>query len=105
MGGDEVLVAKLSLVAACISFTLAEAAIFRGLRGWVQARSAFFGKLVSCGYCAGFWVSAALVAIVRPRLFYSLPPCMDYLFTGLIMAWLSGMQGMLWCALCSLAGR
>lgn len=105
MGGDEVLAFKLSLVSACISFTLAEAAIFRGLRGWTCARSTFLGKLVSCGYCCGFWVSSALVAAFRPRLFPSSHPATDFLLTVSIVAWLSGTWGAAWGAMVSAAER
>ena len=105
MGGDEVLVLKLSLVSACISFTLAEAAIFKGIRAWVKKRSAFLGKLVSCGYCTGFWVSFGLVANFQPTLFFSSSPTTDFLFTGLTTAWLSGLQGALWGMMSAIAEK
>ena len=99
MGGGEVLVLKLSLVSACISFTVAEAAVFKGVREWIKKRSAFLGKLVSCFFCLGFWVSFALVARVQPTLYPVLSYVADFVLTGLTVAWLSGMMGAVMCAL------
>ncbi len=41
----------LSLVTAPVAFALSEAAIFAGMREWVNSRSAWLGKMACCGYC------------------------------------------------------
>jgi hypothetical protein len=88
----------LSLVTASVAFTLCETALFAGLREWVKGRSVWLGKLACCGYCLGHWVAFALVAIYRPRLFGEWW-LLDYLLTGLVIAWLAAFQ---WAALCCL---
>lgn len=58
--------AVLALAVAAISLTITKAAIFKNLREWVDERSEWFGKLVSCPYCTSHWVSFILVVIYRP---------------------------------------
>jgi hypothetical protein len=41
----------LSLVTACLSFTLSEAKIFLPVRDWIKKKSSFLGELFCCGYC------------------------------------------------------
>jgi hypothetical protein len=93
--------ALLSLVTACIAFTLSETALFGPLRGWLHARHRWAGKLVSCGFCLGCWVSFGLTAAYRPRLFALWEP-LDLLLTALAIAWLAGFQ---WAALAWLLAR
>ena len=88
----------LSAVTAAISFAITEAKLSRPLREWAKARSFFWGELFCCGYCFGHWVAAVLVLAYRPRLFVWWWP-VDYLFTALVIAWLSAFQ---WAALCLL---
>ena len=63
-----------------------------------SARPAIWGELLSCGYCLSHWVAAALVLAYQPRLFWFWWP-VDYLFTTLVVAWLSAFH---WGALCLL---
>jgi hypothetical protein len=86
----------LALVTASISFTISETKLFKPLREWLKAKVAFLGELFSCGYCLGHWVSFALTAIYRPRLFEFWWP-LDYFLTALIIAWLSAFQWVLMC--------
>lgn len=81
----------LSLAVASISFTISETRLFAPLRTWIMDRNAFVGEIVSCGYCLGHWVAFALVFVYRPRLFQSWW-MLDYVLTGLVIAWLSGFQ-------------
>jgi len=94
-------VVLLSLVTASLAFTLSEATVFWGLREWVKGRSAWMGKIASCGYCLGHWGAFGLVAIYRPRLFQTWWP-LDYFLTALIIAWLAAFQ---WAALCWLMDK
>ena len=96
---DEALL--LSLVTAYVAFTVSETVIFAPLRGWAKARSSWLGKLLACGFCAGFWVALGLVAIFRPRLFVSWW-LLDYLLSAMVIAWLAAFQ---WAALCWLMER
>lgn len=86
----------LSLVTASLSYTVTETKLFEPLREWVKKRKSFLGKLMSCGYCFGFWVALALVATFRPRLFDSWW-VLDYFLTALTIAWLSAFQ---WTFMC-----
>ena len=61
----------LSLPAAAISLTITKSFLFEHLREWVLERSKWFGKLVTCPYCASHWVSFALVALYHPRMVQS----------------------------------
>lgn len=81
----------LSLATASIAFTVSETAVFDGLRQWLHARNAWLGKLVSCGYCMGYWIAFGLVAIYRPRLFDAWW-LLDGFLTALVIAWLAAFQ-------------
>lgn len=81
----------LSMVTACISFTVAEMKLFAPFRAWIKGKNFFFGELFLCGYCLGHWVAFILVAIYRPRLFQSWW-LIDYFLTAVIVAWLAAVQ-------------
>ena len=91
----------LALAVASISFTVTETKLFKPYREWATKKAPIFGSLFSCGYCFGHWVAALLVVIYRPRLFnfYWL---LDYIITGLVIAWLAGLQ---WVAMCWLVQK
>ena len=93
--------ALLSMVTACLAFTMSETVLFAPLRGWVKSRSVWLGKLLSCGYCSGFWIAFALVALYRLRLFDHWWP-LDQILTAFLVTWLAAFQ---WAALCLLMGR
>lgn len=84
-------VALLSLVTASIAFSITETAAFAGLRKWLQAQSAWLGKLANCGYCLGHWIALALVAVYRPKLFEAWW-LLDFFLTALVIAWLAAFQ-------------
>ena len=86
----------LSVVTAAISTTITETRLFLPLRKWIRLKSDFFGDLISCGYCLGFWIAFGLVAVYQPRLFY-VWWLLDYFVTALAIAWLSAFQ---WCLMC-----
>lgn len=52
----------LAMASAAISITLTRASVFEAPRGYVAARSTFFGTLFSCTYCMSHWVSLLLSA-------------------------------------------
>lgn len=97
-------VVLLSLVTASVAFTISEAQVFAGIRERMKGFNPWFGKLVSCSYCLGYWVAFALVAIYRPKLFDAWWP-LDYFFTALVIAWLSAFQWAVLCWLMEKAGR
>jgi len=94
----------LSIVTASISFTVTETQIFKPFREWMKKKSPFLGKLFSCGYCLGHWVSFALVGIFRPPIIKIWWP-LDYFLIALAVAWLSGMQWVLMCWFMERAGK
>lgn len=92
MGGEEIGRALLlSLVTACIAFTVSETALFAPWRERLRARRPWLGKLVSCGYCLGCWIAFGVTAIYRPRLFVAWEP-LDLLLTAFAIAWLAAFQ-------------
>lgn len=94
----------LSLVRACISFTLSEAKIFLPVRDWIKKKISCLGELFCCGYCLGHWVAFAFVTIYRPKLFGHWW-LLDYFLTALVIAWLSAFQYILLCWLMEKAGK
>lgn len=84
-------VALLSLVTASIAFTITVTSLFAGFRRWLQAKHAWLGKLVGCGYCLGHWIAFTLVAVYRPKLFEAWWP-LDFFLTALVIAWLAAFQ-------------
>lgn len=53
----------LGLATGTVSVTVAQSRIFQGVRQWIYSWSGWCGKLVSCPYCLGHWVSAGLVLV------------------------------------------
>jgi Protein of unknown function (DUF1360) len=94
----------LSLVTACLSFTVSEAKIFLPVRVRIKKKSSFLGELFCCGYCLGHWVAFSLVAIYQPRIFTSWW-LLGYFLTALVIAWLSAFQYVLLCWLMERAGK
>jgi hypothetical protein len=80
----------LSMVTACLSYTVTETRFFEPVRKLVK-EVPFFGKLLSCGYCLGHWIAFVLTAIYLPRLFSFWWP-LDYFLTAVAVAWLAGVQ-------------
>ncbi len=97
-------VVYLSIVTASISFTVAEAKLFLSFRDWLKRKNAFFGEMVSCGYCFGHWVAFALVALYRPKLFEQWW-LFDYFLTALVIAWFAALQWAIMCWLMKLTGK
>jgi hypothetical protein len=91
-------------VATSISFAVAETKLFRQFREYVEGKNSLWGKFVSCGYCLGYWIALVLVFIYRVKLFSAWSP-LDYFFTALVIAWLSGFQWVLMCWLMEKAGK
>jgi uncharacterized protein DUF1360 len=56
-------------LAASVAFAMTETTALAGLRDWAKGRSAWLGKLASCGYCQGHWIAFGLLVIYRPRIF------------------------------------
>ena len=80
----------MSCVSACISFTVADTRAFEWLREYAEGRSKFFHLLLSCGYCVGFYASAAIELIWQPNLFGI--NIIGEIATWLVIAWFSGVQ-------------
>lgn len=92
-------VAVASAVNACVSFTVADSALFNGVRERARARIPPLGKMLSCGYCFGHWTALALVALVPLHVGVCGRWWPDFAMTVLLVAWLSGLQ---WAAMCAL---
>jgi hypothetical protein len=94
----------LSMVVACISFTVTETQLFQAIRESSYSKSYFLGKVLSCGYCFGHWISFILTTIYTPRLLELWWP-LDYFMTSLVIAWLAGIQWVLMCLIMEKSGK
>jgi hypothetical protein len=93
------IVVLLSIVSACIAFTVTKSVLFAPIRIVIEDHLPHkVSELFHCGYCFGHWVSFVLVAIYQPRLFNYFWP-IDYFLTALVIAWLSGIQWAIFCIL------
>jgi Protein of unknown function (DUF1360) len=90
------LVIYLSFATAAIAFTVTETQLFKSLREWLNKKNRLLGELFTCGYCFGYWVAFALVAIYKPRLFHYWW-LLDYFLTAIVIAWFSAFQWLLLC--------
>ena len=88
----------LSLVAACVSFTVSETTLFASLRAAACRFNHWTGELLACGYCVGHWVTATLIVLCRPQLFPA-EGWVGYGLTWLVITWLAAWQWALMCAL------
>jgi hypothetical protein len=97
----------ISAVTACVSFTIAESALFSGFRRLAARAHPIAGKLAACGYCVGHWVALTLVLALRldPGWGRDLPPFMSLPLTILLVAWLAGAQWAAMCVLTNTSGR
>ncbi len=57
-----------SLVTASIAFAISAAGLFEGMREQLILWNPWLGKLASCGYCLGHWISFGRVVIYQPRI-------------------------------------
>lgn len=93
----------LSVASACTAFTVTESKIFLTLRLLITKKSSFFGKLLSCGFCLGFWTSAIIEVILLPNIINI--PVLGHIVTWLFMSWLSGAQWAIMNFLFKIAGK
>lgn len=94
----------ISMVTASISFTVTESKLFEAVRNFIRQKSVFFGELISCGYCLGYWIAFVIVVIYDFNVFNNIL-FIDYFFTGLIIAWLSAIQWLFMYLLMNMAGK
>lgn len=83
-----------SAISACIAFTISHSQLFGWLRGCLIKCSSFTGDLVTCGYCLGYWITAALLVAFPLRLFNT-DPLLDYVLTWLVISWAAGLQSLI----------
>jgi len=93
----------LSMASAAISYTVADAMIFKPLRQWMLKKNNFIGHLISCGYCFGFWVCFFLEIVFQPNLFDI--KIAGHILTAFIMAWMSGFQWILMAIAMKISGK
>jgi len=62
VGGSYDRILSLGLAVAWLSTTLSDSRVFAPVREFAGRKSGFFGALLKCGYCTGFWISLALNA-------------------------------------------
>ena len=88
----------LGVASGIISFIIADALIFSTLRIWANKKSLFLGKLLSCGFCVGFYVAGILEMFYQYDLFDTI------LFLDLILTWfvIAFFSGITWLVLCIL---
>lgn len=62
------------LILGCYGVTtiLVQSKLFSPFRLWVKNKSVFFGKLINCMLCSGFWVSVLTVLIFNVSPAYSI---------------------------------
>ena len=94
----------LGISAGVISFTIAEMKIFAWLRDLAKKKSRFFGDLLSCFYCVGFWISAVICLIYQPNVINQIP-VVDEVLTYFIVCGISGLWGLVMCMLFSLSNK
>ena len=54
----------IGIAVAWLSVTVSDSRVFAPAREFVGRKSEFFGALVKCGYCTGFWLSLALTPLL-----------------------------------------
>jgi len=83
----------LSMVVASISFFMSHSQLLEGFRDRIGKFNVFLWQLITCSYCLGHWVAAALLILMPVRLF-GVVWQVDYLFTWLIISWMAGLQSL-----------
>lgn len=80
------------MVVASISFFISHTQLLVKQRKWLWEHAKFFGMLIDCSYCLGYWVAAALILIMPSTRLLGVFWPIDYLFTWLIISWMAGLQ-------------
>jgi hypothetical protein len=78
----------LSVACGAISMVITKGAIFDGFHEWLEKRSPFSEKLLSCPWCTSHWVAFILVLVYRPVVMTAFLP-IDYLVSVMVMVALS----------------
>jgi hypothetical protein len=97
----------LSAVTACISFTLAEAALFSGFRRLALRAHPKLGELTQCAYCTSHWVALTLVLCLRPGPGWGsdCPAAISLPLTVFLVVWLATPQWLVISRLMAWAGK
>jgi Protein of unknown function (DUF1360) len=59
----------LSIACGAISMTLTKSSLLNGFHAWLDAKSPFLEKLLSCPWCTSHWVASVLTVIYQPLVF------------------------------------
>lgn len=86
------------MVVASVSFFISHSQLMDKPRRWIykstcRSGNSFFYELVTCPYCLGHWLTAALLIVFPMRLFGIFLP-VDYLFTWIVISWAAGLQSL-----------
>lgn len=86
----------LSMVVASISFFISHSQLLEKFREWIGKNEGgvFFYNLITCCYCLGHWVAAALLLLMPSTRFLGVFWPIDYLFTWIIISWMAGIQSL-----------
>jgi len=85
----------LSTVVASISFFISHSQLLVGLKIklYKPKGAMFFYNLITCCYCLGHWIAAAVLIMFPVKLFGIYAPA-DYFLTWLVISWVAGLQSL-----------
>ena len=83
----------LSMVVASISFFISHSQLLENFRHRIGKASTGLWQLITCCYCLGHWIAAALLILMPVRLF-GVVWQVDYILTWTIISWMAGLQSL-----------
>ena len=83
----------LSMVVASISFFISHSQLLEKLRERIGRSSTFLWQLITCSYCLGHWVAAALLILMPVRLF-GVAWQVDFILSWIVISWMAGLQSL-----------
>ncbi len=84
----------LSMVVASISFFISHSQLLEKFRERIGKASTFLWQLITCCYCLGHWLAAALILLMPSTRLLGVFWPIDYLFTWIIISWMAGIQSL-----------
>jgi hypothetical protein len=85
----------MSMVVACISWTISRSVLLSAPRNYLKKKSKFFGRLIVCPYCVSHYVAALIAFVAVSSGLYSFLyyyGFVDWFILTIILVWLSAFQ-------------
>lgn len=89
------LIILMSMIVACISWTISRSVLLQAPRELLKKKSKFFGRLIVCPYCVSHYVGAIIAFLAVSSGLYSFLyfyGFVDWFILTILLVWLAAFQ-------------